>query len=109
MKQGLTEIVCIIDKSGSMQLIKSDAIGAFNNFLEGQKALPGEARVTITLFDTDYCIERVEYYVREKLFMRRFAFAHERFATRSVGRARIYAMAASLFGDTATFACSGML
>lgn len=56
MKAGLTEIICVIDKSGSMDSLKSDAIGAFNTFLEQQKALPGEAKITLTLFDTDYKI-----------------------------------------------------
>lgn len=56
MKQGLTEIICVIDKSGSMDSIKSDAIGAFNSFLKAQKELPGEAKLTLTLFDTDYQI-----------------------------------------------------
>jgi len=57
MKAGLTEIICVIDKSGSMDAIKKDAIGAFNSFLAAQKALPGEAKLTLTLFDTDYQIK----------------------------------------------------
>lgn len=53
-KEGLTEIVCIIDKSGSMDLIKEDAIGGFNAFLREQRELPGDALVTLVLFDTVY-------------------------------------------------------
>lgn len=53
-KTGLTEIICIIDKSGSMASMKQDAIGAFNNFLEMQRKQPGEAKLTLTLFDTEY-------------------------------------------------------
>lgn len=53
-KQGLTEIVVVMDKSGSMASIRDDAMGAFNAFLEDQKKLPGEARFTLTLFDTGY-------------------------------------------------------
>lgn len=53
-KQNLTEIICIIDKSGSMGLIKTDAIGGFNEFLKAQKEVPGEALMTVVLFDTDY-------------------------------------------------------
>lgn len=54
MKSGLTEIVCILDRSGSMSSIIGDAIGGLNTFIEGQKALSGEANITIVLFDNDY-------------------------------------------------------
>lgn len=49
-----TLIVCILDRSGSMQDILDDAIGGFNSFLEQQKALPGEAEITVALFDDQY-------------------------------------------------------
>ncbi len=39
-----TEIICVVDKSGSMEAVASDAIGGFNAFLKDQQALPGEAR-----------------------------------------------------------------
>ena len=54
MKQGLSEIIFVIDKSGSMGTKKEDAIGGFNQCLEDQRKEDGEARVTVTLFDTDY-------------------------------------------------------
>jgi Mg-chelatase subunit ChlD len=47
------EIVCIIDKSGSMGSIRTDAIGGFNTFLQEQKALPGEAKLTLVLFSSN--------------------------------------------------------
>lgn len=50
-KKDLSEIVCIIDRSGSMKLIKDDAIGGFNQFLEDQKKLPGEATLTFVQFN----------------------------------------------------------
>jgi Mg-chelatase subunit ChlD len=50
----LTEIVCIVDKSGSMETIKTDAIGGFNQFLKEQKEIPSPASMTIVLFDTAY-------------------------------------------------------
>lgn len=56
MKAGLTEIVCVVDKSGSMSSVRNDAVGAFNTFLDEQKKLPGTAKLTLTLFDTDYRI-----------------------------------------------------
>jgi hypothetical protein len=49
-----TEIVCVIDRSGSMDSIKEDAIGGFNSFLEEQQGEPGEATMTIILFDDKY-------------------------------------------------------
>lgn len=51
-----TEIVCVIDKSGSMAPRQNDAIGGFNHFLQEQQKLPGEANLTVVLFDTEYSI-----------------------------------------------------
>jgi uncharacterized protein YegL len=53
-KQGLTEIVCVVDRSGSMGIVKQDAIGSFNSFVEDQKKAPGEAIFSLTLFNTTY-------------------------------------------------------
>jgi uncharacterized protein YegL len=50
----LTEIVCIIDKSGSMSEVRNDAIGGFNMCLEEQQSVPGDATLTLVLFDTEY-------------------------------------------------------
>jgi len=54
--QSLTEIICIIDKSGSMWSVKEDTIGGFNTFLEEQQKLEGEAVMTTVLFDTNYSL-----------------------------------------------------
>lgn len=48
------DIVLIVDNSGSIWRIKSDAEGAINNFLEEQKSLEGEAFITYVLFDHEY-------------------------------------------------------
>jgi len=56
MKKGLCEIVCIVDRSGSMSAMTKEAIGAFNAFLEDQQKHPGEALMTITIFDHEYDI-----------------------------------------------------
>jgi hypothetical protein len=55
-KQDLAEIVCIIDRSGSMDSMRRDAIGGFNAFLNEQKRFPGEARMTLVLFDHEYIV-----------------------------------------------------
>ena len=47
-----TEIIFIIDKSGSMSHLAGDTIGGFNGFIESQKALDGKATLTTVLFDT---------------------------------------------------------
>jgi len=54
MKKGLTELVFILDKSGSMVGLESDTIGGFNSMLTKQKAEAGEAIVTTVLFDNNY-------------------------------------------------------
>lgn len=54
MRKDHSELICIIDKSGSMQPIANDSIGGFNSFLESQKELPGTASVTLALFDQNY-------------------------------------------------------
>lgn len=51
MQQNLTEIVFILDRSGSMGGLESDTIGGYNNFLTKQKRVQGEARMTTVLFD----------------------------------------------------------
>lgn len=57
MKQGLTHIHFILDRSGSMESIKKDTIGGFNAFLQAQKAAPGEATMTVVQFDTQDAYE----------------------------------------------------
>lgn len=54
MKENTVEIVIIMDRSGSMDTVRDDAIGGFNTFLEAQKALPGEAFLTVVQFDNLY-------------------------------------------------------
>lgn len=51
MKTNLTELVFILDRSGSMQGLEKDTIGGFNAMLEKQKKEPGEALVSTVLFD----------------------------------------------------------
>ncbi|MDD2496753.1 MAG: VWA domain-containing protein [Desulfitobacteriaceae bacterium] len=54
MKKGLTELVFILDRSGSMSGLESDTIGGYNGMLEKQKKDPGEAVITTVLFDDRY-------------------------------------------------------
>ena len=50
MKKGLTEMVFILDRSGSMSGLEKDTIGGFNGMIERQKQEPGEALVSTVLF-----------------------------------------------------------
>ena len=45
------EIVFILDNSGSMMAVRNDAIGGFNSFLADQRSVPGEASMTLVLFN----------------------------------------------------------
>ena len=54
MKKKATEMVCILDRSGSMYRKRKDTIGSFNQMLERQKRESGEAYITTALF-SDQC------------------------------------------------------
>lgn len=77
MKKGLTEIIFILDRSGSMAGLEGDTIGGYNSMLDKQKKEEGEALVSTVLFDdrSEVLHDRVsldkmehitedEYYVR---------------------------------------------
>ena len=77
MKKNLTELVFILDRSGSMAGLEGDTIGGFNAMLEKQRKEPGEAVISTVLFDneTEVIHDRIpldrvprltekEYYVR---------------------------------------------
>ncbi|MBR6753446.1 MAG: hypothetical protein IKM05_05395, partial [Clostridia bacterium] len=53
MKKGLTELVFILDRSGSMAGLEQDTIGGFNAMIEKQKKEEGTALVSTVLFDTE--------------------------------------------------------
>lgn len=77
MRKGLTEVVFILDRSGSMSGLESDTIGGFNSMIEKQRKEEGEAYISTVLFDdrTEVLYDRVpvgkvepmndsQYYVR---------------------------------------------
>ena len=51
MKKNMTELVFILDRSGSMAGLEDDTIGGFNSMIQKQKNEPGEAYVSTVLFD----------------------------------------------------------
>jgi hypothetical protein len=55
--KNLTEIVAIIDRSGSMHNLTKDTIGGFNAFLSEQKKSTGKAKLTLIQFDDQYQID----------------------------------------------------
>lgn len=77
MSKGYTEIVYILDRSGSMGGLEADTIGGFNSMMEKQKKTGEKAVVSIVLFD-DECkvlhdrisIDRVEKMTDEDYYVR---------------------------------------
>jgi len=53
-KTNSTELVFILDRSGSMGGLESDTIGGFNSMLQKQQSQDGECRITTVLFDNEY-------------------------------------------------------
>ena len=53
MKKDLTELVFILDRSGSMAGLEADTIGGFNAMIEKQRGEPGEAVISTVLFDNE--------------------------------------------------------
>ena len=62
MRKNLTEIVFILDRSGSMSGLEADIIGGFNSMIEKQKRAEGEALISTGLFDnvSEFLHDRVE-------------------------------------------------
>ena len=56
MNKNLTEMIFIMDRSGSMQNLVSDTIGGYNSMIDKQRGEEGEAAVTTVLFDDEYDI-----------------------------------------------------
>ena len=77
MKKNLTELVFILDRSGSMSGLEADTIGGFNAMIEKQKREPGEAFVSTVLFDHEtevihdrVNIQRIEPMTRKEYYVR---------------------------------------
>jgi len=64
MKENSTELVFILDRSGSMSGLETDTIGGFNSMLEKQKKESGEAFVTTVLFDDKYEVLHDRYDIK---------------------------------------------
>ena len=54
MNKHLVDIAYILDRSGSMQPLQEAAIAGFNQFVQSQLDVPGDARLTLVLFDNEY-------------------------------------------------------
>jgi uncharacterized protein YegL len=54
MNNNLTEIIFLLDRSGSMAGLESDTVGGFNAFVRKQSKLAGETILTTVLFDDEY-------------------------------------------------------
>ena len=69
MKKGLTEIVFILDESGSMSGLEKDTVGGFNSFIDRQRNVEGEALVSVVLFSgsSKVLYDRTELYKIEPM------------------------------------------
>ena len=56
MKKGLTEMVFILDRSGSMYGLEEDTLGGFNSMIEKQRKVDGEAYVSTILFNDEQAV-----------------------------------------------------
>lgn len=54
MKKNYHEIICIIDKSNSMNEIKREAIAGFNSFVNDQREYEGDTTLTLVFFNQEY-------------------------------------------------------
>jgi len=54
MRNDLTDVTLVVDRSGSMEQIRSDAQGGINAFVADQAKLPGECSITLVQFDDKY-------------------------------------------------------
>ena len=77
MKKGLTEIVYILDRSGSMGGLEADTIGGFNSMIGKQKKTGEQALVTTVLFDNEcevlhdrISIDKIEPMTEEQYYVR---------------------------------------
>lgn len=59
MKDSLTQISIVLDRSGSMADVRDATISGFNEFVKGQKAAPGDCNVTLIQFDTENAFEEI--------------------------------------------------
>jgi len=65
MRKNLTEMVFILDRSGSMQGLEKDTIGGFNGMIEKQKNVEGEALISTVLFDHESVVLHDRINIRE--------------------------------------------
>lgn len=56
MNPNLVEIAFVLDRSGSMEALREQAITGFNHFLSDQAKEPGDVRLTLVLFDDEYLV-----------------------------------------------------
>jgi hypothetical protein len=54
MRNDLTDITVVLDRSGSMEACRKEAEGGLNSFVREQKKEKGDARFTLVQFDTEY-------------------------------------------------------
>ena len=86
MKKNLTEIVFILDRSGSMNGLEKDTIGGYNSFLEKQRKLEGDAYISTVLFDHEMTVlhDRVDIKKVELLTEKEVRHSQEKIQKRGI-------------------------
>jgi len=74
-KENLTEIICITDRSGSMNAVWTDTVGGLNDFIKKQREVPGEAKISLVFFDTEYEMPYNGIDLNSKTFDDKLSFA----------------------------------
>ena len=54
MKDNYTDVIAIIDRSGSMSNLRQEVIGGYNSFIKTQREVKGECTVSLIQFDDRY-------------------------------------------------------
>ncbi len=71
MMEKYINILCVLDRSGSMEPIITDAISGFNYFLKEQKTIKGKANLQTTLFDTEFIVSKLTDIQKVKEFTKK--------------------------------------
>ena len=70
-----SEVICVVDRSGSMASVWDDTVGGINEFIKKQKEIPGKANLSLVFFDTEYDMPFDGVSVKDRVFDKPMTFA----------------------------------
>ena len=74
-KKNYTEIIGVIDRSGSMSSCWHDTVGGINEYIKKQREVPGEAKISLVFFDTEYAMAYNGVDLQDDIFSKPMSFA----------------------------------